>query len=169
MGDDAVVAIILLIQERQRNKRPAPLRRLQERRSPRTLEDTEVGSNLGQSTVLRLCIGNVLHGLLYHRLAVVVADESLAIQPVLFQPTQLLPVRTVCPYRLPVAADGSVYQHVGIGKEIIATLKVACLAGRVVYEAGIDILQHLHVALHLQVAIAIVTESRMPVLPRLTC
>ena len=71
-GNESFVAIILLIQERQGDECPTPLRRLQEGRSPRTFKDTQVGGYLGQGTIRKLSIGYLLHGLLYHRATIVI-------------------------------------------------------------------------------------------------
>ena len=71
-GNESLVTIILLIQERQGDECPTPLRRLQEGRSPRTFKDTQVGGYLGQGTIRKLSIGYLLHGLLYHRATIVI-------------------------------------------------------------------------------------------------
>ena len=72
-----------------------------------------------------LGIDNLPHGLTNHAKGIVVVHQSFTVQPVLFKPAELFAGRTVCPYGLPVAADGAVDEPVGVIDERIGTLKAA--------------------------------------------
>ena len=109
-----------------------------------------------------LCIHDVLHGLLQHCPTVVVGQEPFAVQPVLFQPPQLLTMGTIGPYGLPVAADGTINQAVGIVEERISAFEIARLLGAVVDEARLHLLHGIDVALHLQIPVAIIRETWVP-------
>ena len=69
---------------------------------------------------------------------------------------------TVRPYRLPIATDGAVYQAVSIIEERIRTFKVASLRSRIIDKARLHLPQHVNVAFHLQIAVAVIRETGMP-------
>ena len=124
-----------------------------------------------------LGIGDILHRLLYHRATVVVVYQSLAIEPILLQPTEFLTMRTVGPDTLPVASDGTVDNLISTVKHRIRTFKIANLRSRIIDEARLDILYHWlairilitlhHGTFNLDIAITIIGEMRMPSLDAL--
>ena len=111
-----------------------------------------------------LGIHNLLHGLFYHPPGIVVVNQCLAIQPVLFQPAELFTRRAVGPNVLPVAAYGTVDDPMCCIDAFVVAFKVANTLCPVADEARLHLLQHVNVTLYLQVAIGVVRESRMPYL-----
>ena len=138
LSDETIVTIVLLIEKRQRDKYPAPFWRFEEGFCPVAGKHGIFWSCLRHSSIGVLGICHVLHGLLYHRSAVVVVEQCLAVEPVLFEPSQFLTVRAIGPYRLPVAAYGTVDDAVGGIDAWVATLKTAGAWCCIIDKAGSD-------------------------------
>ena len=119
-----------------------------------------------------LGIGDILQRLLYHRATVVIVYQSLAIKPILLQPTEFLTMRTVGPYCLPVASNGTVDYLISTVEHRIGALETANLRSRIIDEARLDILYHRlairilitlhHGTFYLNITITIIGEMRMP-------
>ena len=122
-----VVAVMLLIKEWKRYQGTAPLWRFSKRVEPLALEVDILRSGCRNGTIGMLGIGDILHRLLYHRATVVVVYQSLAIEPILLQPTEFLTMRTVGPDSLPVTSDGTVDNLISTVKHRIRTFEVANL------------------------------------------
>lgn len=81
-------------------------------------------------------------------------------------------MRTVCPYCLPIASDGTVDNLISPVEHRIGALETTNLRCRIINEARLDILYHrlairILIALHhgtfyLDIAITIISEMRMP-------